>query len=173
MLQPSEVFPTTKKKENQPIYYFHNPRYAPDSIVVCDPVDTKQATEVAAHFKCCAMTPNQLGSLRNVSVVIVGFAKQSGCVEIDDYTLPVAVVQQTPVVVDTRYFPLHTKLEQQAAVYGCGILNGLDFLIHQGIEQLKLWVGVEHWAMVESAAPVIDRAVRHLFYEKHRSLSAT
>ena len=74
--------------------------------------------------------------------------------------------------IDSRYFPLHTRLEDQAAVYGCNTLRGLDLLILQSIEQLKLWVGVKHWAMVESAAPVIDRAVRHLFYEKFVKNSA-
>mmetsp|Transcript_18311 Transcript_18311/g.30324 ORF Transcript_18311/g.30324 Transcript_18311/m.30324 type:complete len:1204 (+) Transcript_18311:253-3864(+) len=143
--------------------------YTHGSVVVYDPINHKRAEEVANHFKCEAR--KKLENMRNVNVIIASFRK-FGPKQMEDFIIPQPVIQQGPLVIDSRYFPLHTRLEDQAAVYGCNTLRGLDLLILQSIEQLKLWVGVKHWAMVESAAPVIDRAVRHLFYEKFVKNSA-
>ena len=152
---------------------------AKQSVAVSDPFDASTARQVAEHFGVAFAA--DAGTLRDVRICVAAFPSEpdgsnrgaENAVEDDEkaspatYLLPSAVVQQSPVILDTRYVPLHTPLEDQAAVYGCEVIRGLDLMILQGIEQLKLWVGVEHWAMVESAAPVIDRAVRHLFYEKH------
>ena len=46
-------------------------------------------------------------------------------------------------VYDLIYNPAKTKLLQDAEKQGARILNGLDMLIYQGIESLKIWTGVE------------------------------
>lgn len=62
--------------------------------------------------------------------------------------------QQTPIkdpsglhkdliVYDLIYNPLQTQLLRNAEKHGARILNGLDTLIYQGIESLKIWTGVE------------------------------
>jgi len=138
--------------------------YQHENIIVFDPTNPKKAAKVAKHFKC--QSSEDLKHVRNINIVIASFRK-FGSKQLEEFTLPLNVVRQCPLVIDSRYYPLHTKLEDQAAVYGCNTLTGLDLLILQSIQQLKLWVGVEHWAMVESAAPVIDRAVRHLYYQQY------
>jgi shikimate dehydrogenase len=46
------------------------------------------------------------------------------------------------VVFDLVYAPLETKLLQQAKGAGAHAIDGLQMLIHQGIEAFRLWTGV-------------------------------
>ncbi len=45
------------------------------------------------------------------------------------------------IVYDLIYNPLKTKLLKIAEKSGCHSLNGLDMLIYQGLESLKIWTG--------------------------------
>ncbi|GAB5361551.1 hypothetical protein AAMO2058_000722500 [Amorphochlora amoebiformis] len=140
--------------------------YKRERVIVCDPLNTAKAEGVATHFGCISLSMEDIKNVKNINAVIVTYPRNDKQ-DMGDFVLPLSVVQQRPLVIDSRYYPLHTKVEQQAAVYGCNTLRGLDLLIAQSISALKLWVNTEHWAMVESAAPVIDLSVRHLFYEKY------
>ena len=46
------------------------------------------------------------------------------------------------VVFDLVYAPLETKLLQQAKAAGAHAIDGLQMLIHQGIEAFRLWTGL-------------------------------
>jgi shikimate dehydrogenase len=47
------------------------------------------------------------------------------------------------VVFDIVYEPPVTPLLAQAALNGAGTVNGLGMLVHQALESLKIWTGVE------------------------------
>ncbi len=47
------------------------------------------------------------------------------------------------LVYNLIYNPLETKFLQKARSAGACIMNGLDMLIYQGIESLKIWTGIE------------------------------
>ncbi|MBN2515644.1 MAG: shikimate dehydrogenase [Deltaproteobacteria bacterium] len=46
-------------------------------------------------------------------------------------------------VMDIIYNPLKTKLLQDAEESGCSIISGLSMFVHQGAEQLKIWMNVQ------------------------------
>lgn len=46
-------------------------------------------------------------------------------------------------VMDVIYNPLNTKLLMDAEEAGCSILSGLSMFVHQGAEQLKIWMGLQ------------------------------
>jgi shikimate dehydrogenase len=46
-------------------------------------------------------------------------------------------------VVDIIYNPLKTKLLRDAEEVGCVALTGMGMFVHQGAEQIKIWMGVE------------------------------
>jgi shikimate dehydrogenase len=46
-------------------------------------------------------------------------------------------------VMDIIYNPLRTKLLQDAEESGCSIFSGLSMFVHQGAEQLKIWMNVQ------------------------------
>jgi shikimate dehydrogenase len=56
----------------------------------------------------------------------------------DEFEFPEGIL-----VYNLIYNPLETKLLQKARNAGAYIMNGLDMLIYQGLESLKIWTGVE------------------------------
>ncbi len=47
------------------------------------------------------------------------------------------------IVFDLVYNPLETQFIKQAQKSGCQSIQGLEMFIHQGLEQFKLWTGIE------------------------------
>lgn len=47
------------------------------------------------------------------------------------------------VVVDIIYNPKETRLLQEARRQGCTVQNGIDMLIGQALESIKLWTGID------------------------------
>jgi len=54
-----------------------------------------------------------------------------------------SVLDRIGWVMDTIYNPLRTKLLQDAATSGCGVIDGLSMFVHQGAEQIRLWTGMD------------------------------
>ena len=61
----------------------------------------------------------------------------------DTEATPVEAERLCPgaVVFDTVYRPLETRLLREARTEGCPTQDGLDMLVHQAREQLRLWCG--------------------------------
>lgn len=55
--------------------------------------------------------------------------------------LPRSLLRSGTTVFDTVYRPLETRLLREARERGCRVQDGLDMLIHQAIEQIRLWSG--------------------------------
>ena len=51
------------------------------------------------------------------------------------------MIHENHVVLDAVYQPLETSLLTYARAAGATAIDGLDMLIHQGIEQQFLWTG--------------------------------
>jgi shikimate dehydrogenase len=60
-------------------------------------------------------------------------------------------------VLDLVYRPLETRLLREARARGCRTLDGLDMLVHQAVEQIRLWSGRS-----ASAAPLRAAALAEL-----------
>lgn len=56
-------------------------------------------------------------------------------------TVPEALLQSKPVVLDAAYLPRTTALTAQAEAAGCPSVRGIQMLIAQGIAQSALWTG--------------------------------
>ncbi len=57
--------------------------------------------------------------------------------------VPKEVLRRFKVAMDLVYQPLMTKFLREAQEAGCAIVDGLSMLVYQGIEQFKLWTGLE------------------------------
>jgi shikimate dehydrogenase len=55
--------------------------------------------------------------------------------------LSAALLRPGATVFDTVYRPLETRLLREARARGCRVQDGLDMLVHQAIEQVRLWSG--------------------------------
>ncbi len=54
---------------------------------------------------------------------------------------PANLLRAGALVFDSVYRPLETRLLREARAAGCRTQDGLDLLVHQAIEQLRLWTG--------------------------------
>ncbi len=50
-------------------------------------------------------------------------------------------LQPGALVFDTVYRPLETRLLREATARGCRTQDGLDMLLHQAVEQIRIWSG--------------------------------
>jgi shikimate dehydrogenase len=62
---------------------------------------------------------------------------------VDQCPVPEVVIKEGMVVMDIVYNPLKTKLIALAESKGCLTVDGLGMLIQQGMEQFRLWTGLE------------------------------
>jgi shikimate 5-dehydrogenase len=62
----------------------------------------------------------------------------------DDASTPAPADALRPgaLVFDTVYRPLETRLLREARARGCRAQDGLAMLVHQAVEQIRLWSGV-------------------------------
>jgi shikimate dehydrogenase len=54
---------------------------------------------------------------------------------------PAEALRAGTTVFDTVYRPLETRLLREARARGCRVQDGLDMLVHQAVEQIRLWSG--------------------------------
>jgi shikimate dehydrogenase len=54
---------------------------------------------------------------------------------------PEGALRSGALVFDTVYRPLETRLLRDARAHGCRTQDGLDMLVHQAVEQIRLWSG--------------------------------
>jgi shikimate dehydrogenase len=59
----------------------------------------------------------------------------------DATPFPESLIRPGTAVFDTVYRPLQTRLLREAARRGCLVQDGLEMLVHQAVEQVRLWSG--------------------------------
>jgi len=67
-------------------------------------------------------------------------------------------LQRHALVFDTVYRPLETRLLREATAAGCQTQDGLDMLVHQAVEQIRLWTG--HAPDPQNLRQAADQALR-------------
>lgn len=77
--------------------------------------------------------------------------------DVDGTPLDAALLRPDALVFDTVYRPLETRLLREAKARGCRTQDGLDMLVHQAVEQVRLWAG-----MPPDAARLRARALAEL-----------
>jgi len=66
-------------------------------------------------------------------------------VGMDGKSIPVSsgLVERDVVVFDMVYSPKITPLIRIARERGCRVIHGIDMLVHQGAESLRIWLGID------------------------------
>ena len=93
----------------------------------------EKGRELAERFGGTFVPTEELGALSGLRAVVstVPFAAE--------FTLPNALLQQRPVILDVVYKPAKTALMQQALDNNCPLVQGATMLLTQGLEQFELW----------------------------------
>ena len=61
----------------------------------------------------------------------------------DASPIPKELLKPTHIIFDAVYNPLETKLIQDAKEKGCKTISGVNMLVHQGAQSLRIWLGIE------------------------------
>jgi shikimate dehydrogenase len=72
--------------------------------------------------------------------------------DLEGIIVPPALLPKFAVVMDIVYAPLETRLLREAKAAGCHTIDGLAMLLHQGMEQFKLWTGMTPPELIMRAA---------------------
>eukprot|EP00041_Stephanoeca_diplocostata_P038818 m.1558704 g.1558704 ORF g.1558704 m.1558704 type:complete len:831 (+) comp25273_c0_seq75:371-2863(+) len=93
----------------------------------------ERAQTLASEFSCRAVDSLDGVDSSTITAIVSTVPATSG------FTVPPTLLDARPIVFDVCYIPKWTALLQQARAAKCCTVHGLDMLIHQGIEQARMW----------------------------------
>ncbi len=96
---------------------------------------------LADSLSCPFMPLDNLGEATTdilINTTPVGMAPNK-----EQCIVPGQILKQGMVVMDIIYNPLETRLLTMARAGGCLTVNGLGMFVNQGVEQFRLWTGIE------------------------------
>jgi shikimate dehydrogenase len=82
-----------------------------------------------------------VGSLDEPWDLLVNATSLGMSPDADSTPAPAASLRPGALVFDTVYRPLETRLLREARARGCRVQDGLEMLVHQAVEQIRLWSG--------------------------------
>lgn len=101
----------------------------------------ERAQKVAAEFGCPFLELSRIGAVRAdclINATPIGMSPHA-----DASPVCREALVNFKWVMDMIYNPLETRLLREAREVGSYPISGLDMLVHQGAEQIRLWTGVE------------------------------
>jgi shikimate dehydrogenase len=81
------------------------------------------------------------GSLDDPYDLLVNATPVGMAPNVDESPVPAEKLRSGALVFDAVYRPLETRLLREARERGCRTQDGLDMLVHQAVEQVRLWTG--------------------------------
>ena len=83
----------------------------------------------------------RIGTLDDPYDLLVNATSVGMAPDVDATPAPIGALARGATVFDTVYRPLETRLLREARARGCRTQDGLDMLVHQAVEQIRLWSG--------------------------------
>ncbi len=83
----------------------------------------------------------RVGSLEDPYDLLVHATPVGMAPEVEGLPVDPSALRPGTLVFDTVYRPLETRLLREARARGCRTQDGLDLLVHQAVEQIRLWTG--------------------------------
>ncbi len=81
----------------------------------------------------------EVGSLEQPYDLLVNATPLGMHPDVDSTPAPAELLREGTTVFDTVYRPPETRLLREAAARGCRTQGGLDMLVHQAVEQIRIW----------------------------------
>lgn len=102
----------------------------------------EKAKQLAEDFNCEYATLDELEKITAMDIIFN--ATTIGLHPDNDKTpLPKELLNNNHIVFDAIYSPYQTQLLKDAEEKGVKVIHGLEMLLHQGLEQFKLYTGHE------------------------------
>ena len=100
-----------------------------------------RARELAERFGCPWERMDAIGELS--ADVLINTTPIGMFPNPERSPLPAGKITRFHGVLDMIYNPMETRLLRDAAAAGCAVHSGLGMFVHQGAEQIRLWMGIE------------------------------
>jgi shikimate dehydrogenase len=91
---------------------------------------------------CGLGSPELAESLRKADI-LVNTTSVGMYPRVDESPVEEGMLHDRLVVFDIVYNPLHTRLLAAARARGAGVVPGSEMLLYQGVEQERLWLGID------------------------------
>jgi len=88
-----------------------------------------------------ATIDNLMDIARKVDLIVN--ASPVGLNDPESSPLPARLIPENCVVLDMVYRPLNTRLLRDARNKGCTVIDGLWMLVHQAVENIRIWLGLQ------------------------------
>lgn len=99
----------------------------------------ERAESLAAEFGAVARPLDQAGDHR--ADIIINGTSIGMWPKVDDTPLPADALTGKPVVFDTIYNPVETRLLREARRHGCRTVDGAAMFVNQAAAQFERWIG--------------------------------
>jgi len=83
----------------------------------------------------------RVGTLDDSFDLLVNATSVGMSPDVDVTPAPAEALRRGATIFDTVYRPLETRLLREARSRGCRTQDGLDMLVHQAVEQIRIWSG--------------------------------
>jgi shikimate dehydrogenase len=97
-------------------------------------------TRERAH-ELCAELGGRVATLDEPWDLLVNATSVGMAPDVTGSPAPADALRAGATVFDTVYRPLETRLLREARARGCRTQDGLDMLVHQAVEQIRIWSG--------------------------------
>lgn len=101
----------------------------------------EKAHEIAKAFGCEYAGLDKISEIKDFDIVIN--STSAGMGNPGESPFDENLIQKNQIVLDAVYNPKETKLLKGAKEKGASIVYGTDMLLYQGVEQFKLYTGLE------------------------------
>ena len=101
----------------------------------------ERARALAESFSCRWGLPAEIGRLE--ADCLINTTPLGMFPDTDRTPLKDKFLVHFPQVMDMIYNPVKTRLLREAEAAGCAIRSGVGMFVHQGAEQIRLWMGME------------------------------
>ena len=117
--------------------------------------DAARAEQLAGEFGCRSEAWDRRVEVTGADL-IVNCTSVGMWPAVEDSPVPPERLGDRPVVFDTVYNPVRTRLLQEAEAAGCRTIDGVSMFVNQAAEQFRLWTGRQ-----------VDRSFMRATVEKH------
>ncbi len=94
-------------------------------------------------IKIIEYKPESLKEILEEIDIIVNTTSLGMHPKIEETPLPKEFLKSKHIIFDAVYNPLKTRLIQEAEEVGCKTISGVNMLVHQGAQSLRIWLGIE------------------------------
>jgi len=99
--------------------------------------------EIKDKVKVVGYAPENLEKELEDTYLIVNTTSIGMSPSTENSPIPKESLRKDHIIFDVVYNPLKTRLIKDAEEIGCQTISGVNMLIHQGAQSLRIWLGIE------------------------------